>query len=79
MELIPNCSEYVARIELTVEEVAEMTEILKQMTTASKKDCNIELSWDYFDDYLKCKPGSIVFMGSQEEDAINKALWKIKK
>jgi len=73
MELIPNCSEMVMRIELTGEEVKDIKFRLMQISDSG------ELDWDYIEEYLNSDPGEFIFMGSEEEKAINEALRGINK
>jgi hypothetical protein len=70
-ELIPNCSEYVCRIDLSSDEVVRLRRILKLMPS--------ELCWDYFEEYLKGTDGDTIFMGEEERDAIGEALELIGK
>lgn len=70
-DLIPNCSEYVSRIDLSSDEIVRLRKVLKLMSP--------ELCWDYFEEYLKGTDGDTIFMGEEERDAIEEALELIGK
>ena len=62
IELIPNCSEYVTRIDLSSDEIVRLRKALKLMSP--------DLCWDYFEEYLTGVEGNLVFMGEEEKNAI---------
>lgn len=80
-ELIPNCSEYVARIKLTSAEVVRLRAVLKLMSNRQRSlsDSNDLFCWDYFEEYLTGTEGNLVFMGEEEKAAIAEALKLIGK
>lgn len=75
IELIPNCSEYVCRINLTEVERNNLKTILRLIVKTSKE----ELCWDYFEEYLKANDNEFIFIGSEEYEALNRALKLINK
>jgi len=79
--LIPNCSEFVERIELSTEDLEELTKLLRIHCGITTICCNNgdNLTWRSFKLWLEAKVGEERFLADEDAAALKLYLTKFEK